>query len=572
MSGPPVCWALLDRAGGAVRVGPVRSGSRAARELPPFSQTYRSGTNVLQTVLSDGTGRRVSILDLLPWPGPGLSSSGQLVRLVTAMSGPVDVEVEVIPSGELRPARDVVPLEDGLVVDDLVIRAGCPLHFEPLGRDAPRWRGVRSLQPGESFVVVLDRLGYEHPVTVETARRAIEVTEEAWRSWLRPLRYAGTYGPLVERSALAVRALTGPAGAPAAAGTTSLPRRPGSERGADDRWVRWRDAATAARVWAAAGFAEDAEAAEDWLRQAASNTPLPWPPALDAEGQPVPDLEQLSLSGWRRSQPVVIGHPASVVDLDLYGDVIAAYGASGRGFGRDWTPLSAAWPALASAIDWLADHWVEPDAGVWESAGPPGSTGRFRIQAWSALDRLARLGRTANPLDLQAATWHQEARRLLAWLETAGMASAPLGAGGGLRRDGSPGAGDAPDAALVRAAGRGPWPPAHPLVEATVDRVLAQLGTNSLLYRYPPQVDDGRGGPDNPDLLASLWAVRALADLGRWEEAHGRMESVVALGGHLGLLAEAADPLSGELMGNLPATAVHLAVIDAALALESGPR
>ena len=53
------------------------------------------------------------------------------------------------------------------------------------------------------------------------------------------------------------------------------------------------------------------------------------------------------------------------------------------------------------------------------------------MQAWSALDRMARLGRAANPLDLQAAAWHQEARRVLAWLETDGVA-----ADGGLRRDG----------------------------------------------------------------------------------------------------------------------------------------
>jgi GH15 family glucan-1,4-alpha-glucosidase len=50
------------------------------------------------------------------------------------------------------------------------------------------------------------------------------------------------------------------------------------------------------------------------------------------------------------------------------------------------------------------------------------------------------------------------------------------------------------------------------------------------------------------------------------------MEAGVGAGGHLGLLAEAVDPLSGELMGNLPAACVHLALVDAALALAAGPR
>jgi GH15 family glucan-1,4-alpha-glucosidase len=119
---------------------------------------------------------------------------------------------------------------------------------------------------------------------------------------------------------------------------------------------------------------------------------------------------------------------------------------------------------------------------------------------------------------------------------------------------------------------RGPWPPEHPIVTRTVDRILEQLANGLLIHRLPPEVDDGRSGADSPDLLASLWASRALATLGRWEEAHERFEAVVGLSGELGLLSDAADPLSGELLGNLPASGVHLAVIETALALEGGPR
>jgi GH15 family glucan-1,4-alpha-glucosidase len=569
LSGSPACWSLLDPAGGAVRVGPVRTGTGARRRLPAFHQAYRQRSNVLETVLGDGAGGRVSIVDVFPWPGPGLGVTGQVIRLVTALAGPVSVEVEVLPAGRWGPAREVAAFEGGLVVDGMVVRAGFPLRFEPLGRDAPRWRGTRRLEPGAALAVTLEPAGEEHALSTDAARRSAADSEVAWRSWLAPLAYDGPYRALVERSLLAVRALTGPDGAPAAAGTTSLPRRPGSERSADDRSVRVRDVAAAVATWAAAGFPEDAEAAEHWLRQAVTATPLPWPGALDPDGQPVPELEVLGLAGWRRSQPVVTGRPAGVVDLGLYGEVVAAYGAStgGPAGTRGPGPLSAAWPALAEAVDWVADHWNELDSGGWESAGPPGLMVASRVEAWSALDRMARLGWEANPLDLQAASWLQEARQVWTWLE-----SAALAAGNSLRRDGAVAAGDEPDAALLRVAWRGPWPAHHPIVTATVDRVLAQLSSGGLVHRHSPQVDDGRAGPDNPDLLATLWAVRALTGLGRWEEAHERMEAVVALGGEVGLLAEAADPASGELMGNLPSTAVHLAAVDAALALAAGPR
>jgi GH15 family glucan-1,4-alpha-glucosidase len=569
ISGPPACWSLLDPIGGAVRVGPVRTGTGAGRRLPPFQQTYRDGSNVLETILPDGTGGRLSIVDLLPWAGPGQRPAGIVVRIVTALSGPVDVEVEVVPAGAWRPAHEVAAFEAGLVVDGLVVHTGFPLRFEPLGRDRPRWRGVVRLEPGEAFVVTLeDSRDEERPHSVDTARRAAADTEQAWRSWLTPMSYDGPYRGAVERSLLAVRALTGMSGAPAAAGTTSLPRQSGGERSADDRFVRLRDAAAATTTWAMAGFPEDAEAAEGWLRQMVTGTPMPWPGSLDGDGQPVPELEILGAAGWRRSQPVVTGRPYGLLDLDVYGDVVGAYGTStlGPGGGQGAGPLSGAWNDLAAATDWLADHWADPDGGVWESAGPPTRLVASRLQAWFALDRMARLGRAANPLDLQAATWHQEARRVLSGLESGAMAI-----DGGLRRDIRPGAGDEPDAALLRVAWRGPWPLSHPVVAATVDRVLEQLGSGGFVYRYPSEVDDGRAGPDNPDLLASLWAVRALAELGRWEDAHSRMEDLTAIGGHLGLMAEAYDPLSRELMGNMPCTAVHLALVDAALVLGRGP-
>lgn len=182
---------------------------------------------------------------------------------------------------------------------------------------------------------------------------------------------------------------------------------------------------------------------------------------------------------------------------------------------------------------------------------------------------MARVARAANPLDLGAATWQQEGRDVLSWLETRAVAT-----DGGLRMDGDPRAPDEADAALLAVAWSGPWPTAHPVVAATVDRVLERLSSGPLLYRYSDRVADERAGPDHPDLEASLLAVRALAALGRWEEAHERMEGVTGLVDRAGpgLLSETADPVSGELYGNFPATGPALALVEASLALLKGPR
>ena len=109
------------------------------------------------------------------------------------------------------------------------------------------------------------------------------------------------------------------------------------------------------------------------------------------------------------------------MDAGLVGAVVSAIGSSTRGPGGrppDPGPLSAAWPSLVAATDWTADHWTRPDAGRWEIATPLRMYVAGRVEAWFALDRIARMARDANPLDLDAVGWHQQARSVLAWLET----------------------------------------------------------------------------------------------------------------------------------------------------------
>ena len=130
--------------GRAGRAGPYRY----RRQPSPAGRTtrrYRPGTNVLETVLATAPAGGVSIVDLLPWPGPGLSVAGSGDRAPGhSPGGSGRGRGRGPPGGAWRPAREVAAFDGGLVVDDLVVRTGFPLRFEPLGRDTPRWRGVSS--------------------------------------------------------------------------------------------------------------------------------------------------------------------------------------------------------------------------------------------------------------------------------------------------------------------------------------------------------------------------------------------------------------------------------------------
>lgn len=568
---PPALARILDPSAGAVRVGPVRPASDARRRLPPSDQEYMAGTTIARTT-SRGPGFVTELDDLMPWPGSSETPQGRIVRVITARSGPVDVELEVV-AGD-RYGRGPAPSvwAEGMSFASSVVRSGLQVEPVAVDRDHTVWRAERRLDVGETMVVTVDRVGDDHHqgLAPDAARRLIETTTTAWRTWLRGLTYQGPYRAQVERAALTIKALTWyRSGAPVAAGTAGLPRRAGGERNSDDRVVPWRLAVGVCEVLGRIGFTEDAEAAEAWLRGAVESSPLPWPAHLDVEGGPLPDGDgELAVAGRRGSQPVRLAAAPIHLDLDVYGDVAGAVSASGRGRNdgapQGPGPLVAAWPALVAGADWLADHWTDSDGGVWNLGGPPRQLVASKVQAWVALDGLSRRAWAANPLDLDAVAWRQAATRILAWCEREGLAP-----DGGLQLAAGPDG--HPDAALLRVAWSGPWPAHHPIVVRTVDRILDQLSVGHLVHRCPISLDDGIAGGDSPDLEASLWAVRALARLERWEEAHERMEAVCALAGPAGLLTSAADPVAGELLGNLPAAGAHLALIEAALALEQGP-
>jgi GH15 family glucan-1,4-alpha-glucosidase len=579
LDGPAAFFRILDPAqGSAVRVGPAGLGPAARRRLSPGGQRYDPATNVLRTRLSGPDGE-IEIADFMPWPGGTERPQGRIVRLVTARRGPVDVQIEVIPGRGFASATDVSTWSGGVAFGDLVVRSPLSLRPEGPGRDRPVWRASRRLEPGEQLVVTVDDRDDDHqgPLSPDAAERAREATASAWQRHVFGLTYGGPYRQAVERSVLAVKLLQSYAsGSIAAAATMSLPEIAGGERN-DDRRLAWiRDAALAVVVLDGLDLGDDRLAAEGWLRGAVESSAVPLPAVFDLEGGPAAPEEELRLPGRLRSEPVRSGSHWSAVDAppegrrggpqDALGDLVAAIAAVAPIGG----PLSAVWPDLVPQVDWLSEHWNDPDQGVWELRSPPRRLAASRVQAWFALDTAARMASARNPLDLDAAGWRQSSAEVLRWLERHGLA-----ADGGLRMDDQPG--DLPDAALLRVAWRGPWPAltggrSAPVVARTVDRVLKQLSSGALVHRYPPEVDDGRAGTPGADLAASFWAVRALAALGRWEEAHDRMETLCGLAQPLGLLGESVHAVSGQLLGNLPSAHAHLSLMAAAAALESGPR
>jgi len=66
--------------------------------------------------------------------------------------------------------------------------------------------------------------------------------------------------------------------------------------------------------------------------------------------------------GWRDSRPVRIGNGAGdQLQLDIYGE---AMGAVFLGDAHGVQIDHEGWLAVSDAIDWVCEHWDQPDEGI----------------------------------------------------------------------------------------------------------------------------------------------------------------------------------------------------------------
>jgi GH15 family glucan-1,4-alpha-glucosidase len=418
-----------------------------------------------------------------------------------------------------------------------------------------------TVDPGRPLTVVLTG-AHRGPLTYVapgTAWRALQEDEARWRSWCGGIVFDGPFRAAVERSLVTMRLLTySPSGAPVAAATTSLPEDLGGARNWDYRYAWPRDASIGIGAFLGAGLDEQARAFLYWLLHASRLDRPRLPSLMTLHGRRVPPEREVPWPGFADSRPVRFGNGArDQHQLDNYGWVVDAMwllARAGHGLYRE------TWRAGRGMADFVADHWREPDAGLWEERGPPQHHVHSKVMAWLALDRALRIGETNRLPAAQRARWSAERDAIGADVLANGVdhdRDVFVRAYG--RRD--------VDAALLLLPLIGLEPRDSPRLANTIDAVRSELGAGGpLLYRYSPG-EDGLAGGEGAFLPCSFWLAQALAAIGRVDDAVEVVEQLLPYGGPLGLFAEEADPATRGLLGNYPQAFTHATLVQAALAI-----
>jgi GH15 family glucan-1,4-alpha-glucosidase len=559
---PSVFAAILDAdRGGRFRIAPDCFGWSS-------KQLYLPDTNVLITrfLMPDGVGE---VHDFMPPAATGQAAHRhRIVRRIFAVRGQMRFDVELAPRFDYARAGHAVDLTPhGALFRSAGLRLGLSTRW-PL--DIVEGRNVRAqvvVRAGDTATFVLDRIEPgETPAPCDDAEVSAEfdATVAFWRRWLRRSRYSGRWREMVHRSALTLKMLTfAPTGAIVAAPTTSLPEKIGGARNWDYRYTWMRDAAFTLYGLLRLGFTEEAAAFMSWVtgrfRHAAVGESGPLQIMYGIDGREHLPEEVLShLEGYRGSAPVRIGNQAATqLQLDIYGELMdSIYLCNKYGL-----PIfHDGWMELCRNLEWLMDHWDQPDEGIWETRGGRRDYTYSRLMSWVAVERAIRIARQRGlPGDIprwlavrdriyhqiMQRGWRPERRAFVQHYDT-----------------------DALDASLLLMPLCKFIAPTDPRWISTLDAISAELVSDSLVYRYNADASpDGIAGGEATFSMCSFWWVEALARAGRVDEARLAFDKMLTYANHVGLYAEEIGP-TGEQLGNFPQAFTHLALISAAFNLD----
>ncbi|MGH2825361.1 MAG: glycoside hydrolase family 15 protein [Actinomycetota bacterium] len=569
-SGACLAAILDEQQGGHWRVAPASGDFTSKR-------AYRHESMVLETVFTTSEGS-VRLTDCLPIEQEESATDPRLahthdvvVRIVEGLSGAVSMTMDFAPRFDYGGITPWLRVHGGMGSssveavggpDALDLQATVPLEVEG---------GVVSsafdLSPGERVMF----MARSHPSHLDPPDLDVHAdcdwlvdrTDRFWREWAARCTYDGKWRPEVIRSLLVLKALTySPTGGIVAAPTTSLPEDIGGVRNWDYRYCWLRDATFTLEVLLDHGFTSEASEWRDWLLRAVAGDPEELQIMYGVRGERrLTEVELPWLRGYENSAPVRIGNAAvEQFQLDVYGEIMDALHSAARA-GNE--PVPEAWELQSEIVEFVCEHWHDPDEGIWEVRSGRRHFVHSKVMAWVAVDRgismIESFGRSG-PLG----HWKAVRSEIREEVFERGF-DRKIGCFTRAYDD------DSLDASLLIMPLVGFIDATDPRMVGTIEAIRRDLVVDGFVHRYiATEAADGLPGDEGSFLMCSFWLVDCLELIGRHNEAEELFVRLLSLRNDVGLLAEQYDATRKRLVGNFPQAFSHVALATSAMALERG--
>ena len=557
---PSIFAALLDdEKGGSFSISPLFTGMKT-------KQMYMPDTNVLLTrfLSAEGVGE---ILDFMPVEE--MAGGKQLMRRVTTVRGEVKFMLNCKPrfnygrsahSTSNNNEREIIFTASDEQKTVLRLRSSVPVEVK--NGDAC---AEFVLSAGQSADFLLEHADVKHENDnnfTSLITESLFKTVNYWKDWISRSNYKGRWMEIVNRSALVLKLLTSyKHGSIIAAPTFSLPEDIGGKRNWDYRYTWIRDASFTVYALSRLGYTREAGSFMSWVEKLCQDIKGHKMLGIMYSIHGGRQLEEKILDnfeGYKTSAPVRVGNNAyRQLQLDIYGelmDSVYLYNKYGEPISYDF------WKDLAEQIDWLSDNWNQPDEGIWEVRGGKRKFLYSRLLCWVAFDRAIKIA-TARSFPLNK-KWRTERDNIFNSIMTEFWDNDKKAF---MQYPGSP----TVDASallmpLIRFIS-----PKDPRWLATLKRIEDELVSDSLVYRYKPELaaPDGLVSHEGTFSMCTFWYVECLSRSGQLEKARFYFEKMLGYANHLGLYAEQLG-FEGEHLGNFPQAFSHLALISAAYNLD----
>lgn len=546
---------LDDKKGGYYCIHPAFSEMKT-------KQLYMPDTNVLLTrfLSADGVGE---ITDFMP---VGHLEEKKLIRRVTTIRGEAQYRLYCQPrfnygrdshtTDQVGP-KEILFHSDGLT---LRLKAGVPIQI--VEGDVYAEFTLPAGGSTEFVLEIADNKTSGGDDIAEMVTQTLFRTVNFWKEWIARSTYTGRWRDVVNRSCLVLKLLSSSRyGSIIAAPTFSLPETIGGKRNWDYRYTWIRDASFTVYSLIRLGYSKEAGRFMNWVEQMCRDIKgqerLGIMYSIDGNRQ-LKEYTLDNLEGYKGSAPVRVGNDAyGQLQLDIYGelmDSVYLYNKYGEPISYDF------WKDLEQQIDWLASNWDQPDDGIWEVRGGRKKFLFSRLACWVALDRAMKIAEARSfPRDgiwkeqrdkiynsIFADFWDEKKQAFVQYpgSETVDASSLLL--------------------PLFRFIS-----PKDPRFLSTLKRIEEELVTDSLVYRYRPEIaaPDGFVSKEGTFSMCTFWYVECLSRSGQLDKARFVFEKMLGYANHLGLYSEQLG-FKGEHLGNFPQAFTHLALISAALNLD----
>lgn len=536
-------------------------------------QTYLNNTNILQTKFHTVNGN-IIITDFMPVKHvsrPYENTFPTIFRKVTCTRGQVELDIEYSPRFDYARAETTLEATENGILAKSATEFALLKSPVPLSIENGTAKGKYKIKAKNTLWFIL-QYNDDRDLTDTHCENTLNTTTAFWNSWVNDSDvyqietglFKSPWKEAIIRSGLVLKLLIQDmTGSICAAATTSLPEHIGGDRNWDYRFNWIRDASFTVRALYKLGYVNEARKNLEWFMRICTETTDPKDiqimyglgGEMDLNEQELPHLE-----GYKQSKPVRIGNGAAKQkQLDIYGELVNVFYETSR-FGMDISDRE--WHLLSKLVDYVCEHWNEPDAGIWEVRGEYQHFVHSKLMCWVAVNRGLKIADKQGK-DCPRQKWLEVSEKIKAEILEKGFDK-------DLNSFVQAFDSKTLDATSLLIPIMKLLPFTDPRVQGTLNAILQKLTTKEgLVYRYKAEeTNDGLECEEGAFLLCSFWLIDVLAYSGKIDEAKNMLLKIIKYASPTGLLPEEIDPKTGDALGNYPQAYSHIGLINSALYIE----